>query len=497
MPDIGQYSAEIHDDEDRPLFDDAVKAAEAGALRGAYVMVWLSCAESIKRRFREAQKRDAAAGKIVGDLDQKEKDHKSVDKFVLDKAMEYGFLTDTSHAILLNIYEMRCIYGHPYEQAPLPEQVSHAAAMVVEHVLSHPVRLRHSFADSLLKSLLQDKNFLDDQGSVVATFAGEIVMKIDERIHAWFLDRYWKELEKIADDASQKLFFQRGIYFCRAMLARTGPLFTPDDWHSTAGKYPKTLIPVVFAKPLFASIGERAQDSLLGFALDLVSERPVILQCVERLVRERALSKRQKERFLKCLDEMEFGDLCSAGLSLCVFFKRLLAELKSHNWYKQQPAVDIIAGTGPEAISRLDIQDQIILGRNVLQVADGGERSAKRLLVVLGKSPKLWPVPFLQGIAIECFVNEADQVRLKCDHLKLVLKILDGVDDDARDAIVSMIATAISNGTPKDISLLNQEFDEICTLLDAHAWAGSVRRAIERRRNDLVTELVDENSAWD
>ena len=85
MTDISLYAARIHDDEDRPLFDDAVKAAEAGALRGAYVMVWISCAESIKRRFREAQKRDDAAGKIVGEFDQKERDHKSVDKFVLDK----------------------------------------------------------------------------------------------------------------------------------------------------------------------------------------------------------------------------------------------------------------------------------------------------------------------------------------------------------------------------------------------------------------------------
>src|SRR5271166_2455611 len=150
MPDISGYAGRIHDEEDRPLFDDAAKAAEAGALRGAYVMIWISCAESIKRRFREAEKRDGAAGKIVGDFEKKEADQKSVDKFVLEKAKEYGFINDTAYTILLNIYEMRCVYGHPYEQAPLPEQVSHAAAMVVEHLLSQPVRLRHGYASALL-----------------------------------------------------------------------------------------------------------------------------------------------------------------------------------------------------------------------------------------------------------------------------------------------------------------------------------------------------------
>jgi len=195
VPDLSGYAARIHDDEDRPLFDDATKAGAAGALRASYVMLWLACAESMKRRFREAEKRDGTAGKIVGELDQKEKDHKSVDKFLLEKAKEYGFLTDTAYTILLNIYEMRCIYGHPYEQAPTPEQVTHAAAMVVEHLLVGPVRLRHSFGRTLLTSLLEDRNFLDDQESAVDAFVADVVHRIDVRIHGWLLDNYWRELE--------------------------------------------------------------------------------------------------------------------------------------------------------------------------------------------------------------------------------------------------------------------------------------------------------------
>src|SRR5262249_10246205 len=102
VPNLSGYAARIHDEEDRPLFDDAVQASAAGAPRGAYVMIWFSCAESIKRRFRDAEKRDGAAGKNVGDITKKEEDHKSVDKFLLDKAEEYGFITSTAHGILMN-----------------------------------------------------------------------------------------------------------------------------------------------------------------------------------------------------------------------------------------------------------------------------------------------------------------------------------------------------------------------------------------------------------
>ncbi|MBV8337751.1 MAG: hypothetical protein JO358_20425 [Alphaproteobacteria bacterium] len=486
MPDLSSYAARIHDEEDRPLFDDATKAASAGALRAAYVMLWLSCAESIKRRFREAEKRDGAAGRIVGDLDHKEKDHKSVDKFLLEKAKEYGFLTDTAYTILLNIYEMRCVYGHPYEQEPTPEQVIHAAAMVVEHLLAEPVRLRHGYCKTLLNSLLQDKNYLDDQQSTVDTFVAEVVPRVDERIYGWLLDNYWKKLEKIADDPSMKVFLWRGIFFTRAFLALVGPVISADEWHAKVGSYPKILARAFKRKALFQMIGERAQDSLVGSALDQAADRSSVLQYLDRLMDEGALTDRQKSRFLEHIDKMPIAKLRSSKLSTAVCLKRLLVELKSHDWYRQQPAVDVVAGNGPEDIRKLDTANQIILGRNILQVADGDERSAKRFLQTLADSPTLWPKAFIKGIALECFVNEGDQLRLKCDHLKVVLKALAGLDENARLAIVEKLEESISGATPKDVYLSRTEFEKTCDELAVIDWARPLKQALEARKSELV-----------
>ena len=129
--DLREYAKEILAHEDHPLFDEAVEAAKAGALRSAYVMIWLACAESLKRRFREAKKRDDIAGKIVGEIERLEKEHKAVDMVLLEKALRYGFVSDSGHTALGHIYEMRCIYGHPYEEAPSREKVIDAAATVV------------------------------------------------------------------------------------------------------------------------------------------------------------------------------------------------------------------------------------------------------------------------------------------------------------------------------------------------------------------------------
>lgn len=234
--DLSDYANNILSAEDHPLYDDAVEAGKAGAFRAAYVMLWLACAESLKRRFREAQKRDGAAGKIVGDIEAKERDHRAVDKFVLEKAHEYGFISDSGLTVLNHVYEMRCIYGHPYEEAPSQEQVSHAAAVVVEHVLSKPVKLRHGFGKQLLKSLLEERSFLDDQQTAVEAFAKDILPRLDESIHGWLLDNYWSELEKISGDSSLAVFSRRGIWFSRTMLLEVGvDAFSNDDWHDTGG----------------------------------------------------------------------------------------------------------------------------------------------------------------------------------------------------------------------------------------------------------------------
>ena len=172
--DISSYANKILSLDDRPLFEEAVEVAKVGALRSAYIMIWLACAGSLKRRFREAGIRDNAAGSIVGQIEEREANHRAVDKYLLEEAHKYGFVSDSQLTILEHIYDMRCIYGHPYEQAPSSETVIEAASEVVDLVLSKPVKLRHGFAQQVLTSLLQIGSYLDDQESAVLSFAKTI-----------------------------------------------------------------------------------------------------------------------------------------------------------------------------------------------------------------------------------------------------------------------------------------------------------------------------------
>lgn len=486
--DLSNFADNILAAEDRPLFDDAVEAGKAGALRAAYVMIWLACAESLKRRFREAQKRDGAAGRIVGDIENKEKEYKAVDKFVLTKAHEYGFISDSSHTVLNHIYEMRCLYGHPYEEAPSQEQVSHAAAVVVEHVLSKPVKLRHGFGKQLLKSLLEEPNFLDDQQTAVVAFAKDILPRLDESIYGWLFDNYWEELEKIADDSSTAIFFRRGTWFSRTMLIEVGlDVFSHDDWHDRSSRFPKTLMRACSIAEIFKEIGKRAQDSLVGSIIAESGTRASVLKHLERLNVNDALTMRQQERFIEHVLGLQSSAIRSAGLSTNTCYEKLIDAIKSHNWYVQNPAIDLIISNGPDQAAELDENQQINLGRNLLQAGEGTAGSANEFLEALSQDGKSWPFNVVRGIALESFTNEENQIRFKDRHLGRALSAIDQLEDDQQEQIIAEIAASIDAGVPKDW-VDQDDFDGPLDSLKAYTWAAPLLESLKAKAAALPKE---------
>ena len=450
--DLDPYADRILAKADKPLFREAVVAARANALRAAYIMIWLAGAESLKRRFRDAGQRDSTAAKLDGEISSKESAHKSVDKFVLDKAKEYGFLSDSAHTELSHVYEMRCLYGHPYEEAPSQEQVSHAAAAVVRHVLSKTVRLRHSYGGRLLESMTSDRTYLDDHAPAVEAFARDTVPRLDEIVHGWFLKKYWIALEEVADDPSMALFSRRGEWFSTAFLTNSGvgTLFSSDEWHGLMGEVPKTLARVCGKPQTFGQIGERAQDSLVGVVLSEATTRPSVLTRLEALAEEQALSPRQDERFRAHVLSLDVSALRATRLKLATCFRRVISALKEHDWYVQNPAVVLVGSWGPEQVAQLSETEHVELGRNILQAAEGKANAASRFLVGMSTGASSWALGVVRGFLLGCFVNERREIRFKEKHLGCVLDGIGGLPDDSQKKIMDDVVTAIEQGTPSD-----------------------------------------------
>ena len=483
--DLGKYVGLILSSEDRPLFEDAVKAGQVGALRAAYLVIWLSCAESLKRRFREAQTRDSAAGKIVGQIEGMEQSRRSVDTFLVDKARDYGFISDTEHAQLLQIYDNRCIYGHPYETAPSPEKVTDAAATVVDVVLSRPVKFRHGYAQRLVTDLLTDTNYLDDQMSPVTEFAKTILPNLDESVHGWLLDKYWNRLESMAGDASVALFFRRGTWFTRAIVRQVGvEVFNADEWHAKVLAYPRTTLHVCSVYAIFTGIGDLAQDSLVGSILSESKTTSRVLAYLEQLDNLGPLSDRHRERFVDRVSELSMREVAASGLHTKTCYDRLVKGMRSHNWYQQNPAINFVASNGPEQAAEL-AEDQLVnLGRNILQSAEGHSASAIEFLEDNLAGGKEWPLGIVRGVVLETFSNERNEVRLKVRCLDSVLRALNDCNCEQRNDVVGVVVKSIQRGVSTR-TIRQEEFESTIERLSSYTWAEPLTEALRQKSDDV------------
>lgn len=483
--DLNLYSAKILDNDDKPLFEEAVKTAAIGALRSSYVMIWISCAESLKRRFREAQQRDGSARRIVGEIKQKEEQHRSVDGYVLDKAKEHGFITDSAHQILRHIYEMRCVYGHPYEEDPTEEQVTHAASSIVEYLLSKPVALSHGFASDLLNKMTTDTSYIDDYQPAVVAFAEEILPRISESIYEWLLKKYWEKVEPLASDPTMGIFFRRAMWFSQRMLVLYEDTIEESQWHHLVSTYPLISINVFSQSDLFSTIPALAQDYVVGKVFERSQVSPSNLNILGHLVAADVLTDRQVRRLNDYISENSNCSsdgamwLKSSDLSLLLCFDHVIALLKSRNWHIQNPAANIVRNQGPTVIASLPSDQQIELGRNILQSADGRAHDSCLLMKDLSNGvPELWPIDFVRGVLLECFINESLEIRLKERCLGEAILATGCYDHETQALIIDQLVNDLSNG------VLNPDEDDhsfrkVLRELDKHDFALSLRDKVD------------------
>ena len=448
---LGGYQDRVMLAEDRVLFDEAVASARTSAIRAAYIMVWLSCAESLKRKFRELAPRDGNVRRINGEIGRREANHQSVDNYILEQAKDYGFIREAEHAQLQHIYEMRCLFGHPYETSPTVEQLVAAASTAIEYVLSRPTRLRHGYITDQVRLITSDPNFLDDLQVAVETYAGEVYPRVDEGLRLYFMQRLWPELERMVHDPPMAMYLRRGIWFSRTFLRQClGELLTSWDPIQDLTRTPDSLSNILSDPILFAQISGHARDIMVGNLIQISRASGTGIRLIAELHEAGVLSDRHRERLTELAKELPLSYMVSSGFPPVYYAQQFIDAMKSHNWYTQNPAVDALENLGRRGVASLPDETQRLLGNNVLQAAEGGANSAVAMLRQMALSQTPWPDGFVEGILSECFVNDEDQIRFKLRQLGSAIKASVKLGRDSAIAVVTRIVARIQSGTFKN-----------------------------------------------
>lgn len=478
-----KYLENINNDIDKVLIEEAVAIANNGYYRAAYIMAWLSCVESLKRRFNEAGKRDHNAGRINKQIESLENSHKSVDSLIIDKAKEYGFITDIEHTKLSHIYNLRCVFAHPYNQKPNSEELHNAISNITEIVLSQPITFREGYINEILKKLTSEVTFLDDYAPAIESYVEDIALLIDKEKYAYLLLSYAKEIELTAIDPSRRIFFYRGVYFLRKFLDKINcNFYKHSDWHDFVSRYPRTAIHILSMPDLFIQIGSKAQSSLVCIILQECISTPSLLTYLEGLQNENVLTDRQSELFKAHINTHSGIEYLSrTGLSLSTLFEIIIEKLKTYNWNVQNPTIEFISGKDIQEIRNLDKNKQITLGRNILQVADGPSKHGSNFFDHIKDNSSEYPYYFLEGIVLEIFINEDNKIRFKRNKLRETIKIINSLPSKNQEKLIRNLCSALSRGSYK----YTGEYEEILKSEDLadNKWASPILELIEEKYN--------------
>ncbi|HEU5377952.1 MAG TPA: hypothetical protein VFV38_21225 [Ktedonobacteraceae bacterium] len=477
MADISEYAAKILTEEDRPLFQEAVASALHGAPRGAYILIWIACAEGLKRKFREAVVRDGNANKSIKRIEQAESNHHSADIVILDEAKNHGFINDVAHQKLKYVYDMRCVYGHPYEEAPDDEEIINAAAVVVHEVLGRPTLLRHGFVQTLINNLFTDVNYLEHSEASVRSFAREMSVHVDPLVYAYVLEK----TEPSYDDVSLEVVITRSLWFLSEFLLSVGcNFYSATQWHGFAAKYSKSAQHIILSDGrLFEAVGKRPGDYIVAYNITHADDRPSRLKEVERLMDGGLLSDDQKGK----LQSLDILTVKAANFKISTCYDAMISALKSYNWQLQNPAIDLIAAKSKREIAALSPEIQEELGRNILQAADGSSWSALRYLSTIHNDQNDWLLPFLKGLLFEVFVNERLEFRFKEVYPTIILDLLASKKDIEADLV-----EAIDASKPKSWRWMSEKmYRHILDLTKEKPDLNSLVEALERNREKLIS----------
>jgi hypothetical protein len=443
---------QIFYEEDTTLFDEAAKCIKAGAYRMAYIASWIAIAESLKHKFRIMAEKDDIVDKILQQITAMETNTKAPDRIILQKSKEIGIVEEETFPQIETIFQMRNIYAHPYNTGPDKEEAFHALAFATKKVLSIPALFRKPYLDKLMNKLENDRHYIDDIEGKIVNFAKEIIPRILPHLYPYLFKGLIFRIDRCLLDPDKTIILRRLVWFSRTFLATVNPNFSEFKWEFERkyDEFSKSISIVIAVKELWQSVPENIQDRIIGDFISPDAEKeqkkpdPWAIKCIYLLSESGNLNTRQNERFYAAMQAYDSWLISRANIPLSCYVNKLVEDLASSNWPRQNSAAQLLWNLGPESLSDIDDDIKELLGRNILQSAEGDAGQSRYFINKTLRNEIQWPTPFIRGLLFECFINESLVFRCKNRYLYEALIILVRLDKDNCKIVLDAIIDKIS-----------------------------------------------------
>jgi hypothetical protein len=493
MGNLDSLRSEIKEETDLIFFDEVISCIDAEAYRAAYIMIWVSIAESIRGKMNKMSFRDSEVKRNLAELERMEEENRSIDFKLIEAAKILGYIDNEEFVQLDTIRKMRNSYAHPTGRNPSRREVTCALNTAVKLVLSKPPLLRNGYVVKTLEIIFTDPHYFDETSLIVEKHADNFVNRIHPEVLKFSIKKLLEKLDNTFEDYEQKVFRQRGVIFGQTILKSiiNRDLQGNSDFNDYLDDHPISSSLIFLNSEIWANLLEQEKNRAFGYLIDQIS-RQEIMWCRDHILTElynlyssSNLTDRQENQFKSLLDSFGYATLRYSSIPLQYYAHRFIDDLESHTWEKQNNAMDAIIELPEGEIEKLTPEIQEQLGRNILQSADGRSWQASNFLSHLYQNYENYPLKFLFGVLVETLVNNDKEFRLKPRFFKKVLRI--ALRHPQKELIFDELIEEIENSTPKrerDEKSYQSSLDLLNEINDTDESIFNMIRVIESKRNE-------------
>lgn len=463
------------------LYDEAASCFDVEAYRAAYVMAWISAAESLRNKFSVMSgRKDGQAGRVVQEVENRERKDSPTDSYLLDQARGLGLVTVEQHKKLAHVREMRNLYAHPTRTGPTEQEVLAALEIVVDAVLSQPPRLGHGYVNELLSDLFEDRHFLDDDEEVVLGYAVDVARRVHLDVCPYLLTGLVSRSEELFGDPERAKERRRASWFVAGFIPELEPDLSQQSWGivGVIQQHPVVASLLLGVPEVWPFLPDQAKSMIFGHLTEPASDNAgrIISRALGLgrawVLRSRGLLiARQLDVLREAEDSVPYRTLQAAGIPLTRYVNRLLTDLKSHSWDWQNPAAEALGDASSQEVFELGPDTQEQLGRNILQAAEGSAWRAQGLIAAVAQAPGVWPERFVAGLLFETLFDDEGCFRLKSSRLRRALII--ALSHEMAEKILGEVTERVRKSEPKDESVFyvytkhgGSVYEEAVTLLE-------------------------------
>lgn len=437
----------IQNEEDKILITDAIKLADSGFLRASYIMSFLACIESLKRRFIELGKKDSTIGRINTEIKKKEELHESVEKYVITKAKDLMLIDDIEKSKLEYFWGMRSVYSHPYERNPSYLDCQHIINSVYEIVLSKPLLIRTGILSSIRKRITDEESYIRNDNCEIDNFVKELFTRVDPSCFSNFWEKIIESIENTPVEEHKSICYLRQKQVCKSLLRNFGynNIFKDDTEIENFIYQHKTATILFFSDcEVFRILNKRLQDIIFRILIEQEKNKRL-----NKLYNENLLSNANINELKTYISTKNTSALVNFSSVLTI--EKVIDDLKSYVWDIQNAVYSILKSKAfYETLSLCNSSLQIELGRNILQASTSAFHINDFLSELRNNEfGKEYPLGVKKGIVFECFINERKRIRAKLTNISIVENMLSSLETTEKNSIILELNCLLDNAVEK------------------------------------------------